>query len=156
MRRWWPPATATGGAALFAPFALGLAGTGDKPTVSASARWRLGLAALVWLCLLALAAVAVDGEEQALDDCVMTFAYWDPRFLRESRLLNPQSGEYVAVDVESLGRQEVIVRGAPMQASAYRVRARATELVVWYSDDDEWLGLESVARGGRIIRYELT
>jgi Ca-activated chloride channel family protein len=56
VRRWWPPATATGGAALFAPFALGLAGTGDKPTVSASARWRLGLAALVWLCLLAAAA----------------------------------------------------------------------------------------------------
>lgn len=56
VRRWWPPATATGGAALFAPFALGLAGTGDQPEVSASARWRLGLAALVWLCLLAAAA----------------------------------------------------------------------------------------------------
>lgn len=101
-------------------------------------------------------AVASGGEKRALGDCVMTFAYWDSRFLEESRLLNPQSGEYVPVNVESLGRQEVVVRGTPTEASAYRVKARATELIVWYSDDDEWLGLESVARGGRIIRYELT
>jgi Ca-activated chloride channel family protein len=56
VRRWWPPAMEDGGAALFAPFALGLAGTGDKPKVSSGARWRLGLATLVWLCLLAAAA----------------------------------------------------------------------------------------------------
>lgn len=56
VRRWWPPTTGTGGAALFAPFALGLAGTGDKPEASGTARWRLWLAALAWLCLLAAAA----------------------------------------------------------------------------------------------------
>ena len=93
---------------------------------------------------------------QAIDSCVMTFAYWNPAFLEQSRLLNPQSGEYMPVDVQSLGKQEVIVRGGTMVASAYRVKARNTELTVWYSDDNEWLGLESVAKGGRIIRYELT
>ena len=98
---------------------------------------------------------SADGK-QALDSCVMTFAYWDPSFLEQPRLLNPQSGEYLPVDVEELGRQEVVVRGTTMMASAYRVKTRATELIVWYSDDKEWLGLESVAKGGRIIRYELT
>ena len=97
-----------------------------------------------------------DGEAVALDECVMTFAYWDSDFLQQPRLLNPQSGEYLRVDVEPLGKQPVVVRGDTVLASAYRVTAKATELVVWYSDDDEWLGLESVAKGGRIIRYELT
>jgi hypothetical protein len=100
--------------------------------------------------------VKSDGGEMDLDTCVMSFAYWDPSFLEQSKLLNPQSGEYLPVDVEDLGKQEVVVRGTTMLASAYRVKARATELIVWYSDDNEWLGLESVAKGGRIIRYELT
>jgi hypothetical protein len=29
-------------------------------------------------------------------------------------------------------------------------------LTLWYSPDDEWLALESVAEGGHIIRYELS
>lgn len=96
------------------------------------------------------------GGQQALDSCVMTFAYWNREFLQQTRLLNPQSGEYLPVTVESLGRQSLIVRGETVAASAYRLKARATELTVWYSDDNEWLGLESAAKGGRIIRYELT
>jgi len=97
-----------------------------------------------------------DGRAEALDSCVMTFAYWNPAFLEQSRLLNPQSGEYVPVDVESLGKREVVVRGHSVVATAYRVTALNTRLTVWYSEDHEWLGLESVASGGRKIRYELT
>lgn len=96
------------------------------------------------------------GGQQALDSCVMTFAYWNPEFLRQTRLLNPQSGEYLPVTVESLGRRSLVVRGEVVSAAAYRLTARETELTVWYSDDNEWLGLESAAKGGRIIRYELT
>jgi hypothetical protein len=91
-----------------------------------------------------------------LRDCVMTFAYWNPEFLEQSMLLNPQSGEYLRVNVEPLGKQPVTVRGEQVDAMAYKLKASKLELTVWYSDDDEWLGLESVARGGRIIRYELT
>lgn len=97
-----------------------------------------------------------EGQEEELESCVMTFAYWNRDFLEQPRLLNPQSGEYVPVDVESLGKQEVTVRGETVLAPAYRVSAKQTQLTVWYSEDGEWLGLESVARGGRIIRYELT
>ena len=48
-----------------------------------------------------------------LRDCVMTFAYWNPEFLEQSKLLNPQSGEYLPVDVEPLGVQPVTVLMAP-------------------------------------------
>ena len=100
--------------------------------------------------------VDTGNEAEALDNCVMTFAYWNPAFLEQSRLLNPQSGDYLPVNVQPLGRQEIIVRGDRVDAFAYSVKARDTELTVWYSDDNEWLGLESVAKGGRVIRYELT
>lgn len=96
------------------------------------------------------------GGTDAIGDCVMTFAYWNPRFLQQSQLLNPQSGEYMPVAVEPLGRKTITVRGERVPATAWRLTARDTDLTVWYSDNDEWLGLESVARGGRILRYELT
>lgn len=86
----------------------------------------------------------------------MTFAYWNPDFLRQPRLLNPQSGEYLDVEVEQVGQEPIVIRGEEVAASVYRITARKMELKLWYSEDDEWLALESVAKGGRILRYELT
>lgn len=100
--------------------------------------------------------VEVNGREDRLDGCIMSFAYWNPRFLEQSRLLHPQTGEYLPVDVQPLGREEVTVRGETVIASAYQLKAQDVDITVWYSDDDEWLGLESVAKGGRVIRYVLT
>jgi hypothetical protein len=100
--------------------------------------------------------VEANGKADQLDGCVMTFAYWNPRFLEQTRLLHPQTGEYMSVDVQPLGREELTVRGESVIASAYQVKARDVDITVYYSDDDEWLGLESIAKGGRIIRYVLT
>ncbi len=97
-----------------------------------------------------------SGNVDALGGCVMSFAYWNPSFLQQSQLLNPQSGEYMPVNVEALGKQEFTVRGERVLATAWRVTAKNTDLTVWYSDNNEWLGLESIAKGGRILRYELT
>lgn len=100
--------------------------------------------------------VEANGKEDRLHGCVMSFAYWNPRFLEQSRLLHPQTGEYLPVDVQALGREEVTVRGEPVIATAYQLRAPDVDITVWYSEDDEWLGLESIAKGGRVLRYVLT
>lgn len=89
-----------------------------------------------------------DGERRVLPPCIMTFAYWNPAFLQQSRLLNPQTGEYLEVNVERLPAEE--------DRRGYRVTARETDLEVWYSDRDRWVGLESEARGDRMLRYEPT
>lgn len=91
-----------------------------------------------------------------LPECVMTFAYWNPDFLEQPRLLNPQTGEYVDVDVEQAGEEMLDVRGQLVVARRIRLTANDVDLTLWYSPDDEWLALESVAKGGRIIRYELS
>jgi len=91
-----------------------------------------------------------------LPECVMTFAYWNPEFLDQSRLLNPQTGEYVDVSVEKVGNEMLEVRGEYVEATCFRLMAYEVDLTLWYSSDDEWLALESVAKGGHIIRYELS
>lgn len=91
-----------------------------------------------------------------LPDCVMTFAYWNPEFLDQTRLLNPQTGEYVDVKVENTGNELLEVQGRSVLATRFKLTARNVDLSLWYSPDREWLALESVAKGGNIIRYELS
>lgn len=94
-------------------------------------------------------------EKVELPACVMTFAYWNRQFLEQPQLLNPQTGEFLDVEVESLPPETLTVRGEEREAQRYRVSAKDMDLKLWYSRDNEWLALESVAKGGRIIRYEL-
>jgi len=94
--------------------------------------------------------------EAELPSCVMTFAYWNPGFLEQPRLLNPQTGEYLEVEVQELGRDTVRLEGRDVPARSVRVTARQMDITLWYSENSEWLALESVAKGGRIIRYELS
>lgn len=97
-----------------------------------------------------------DDTRAELPECVMTFAYWNPEFLGQSRLLNPQTGEFVEVTVEEVGTDTLEVRGEPVAAKRFRLTADEIDLTLWYSSNDQWLGLESVAKGGHIIRYELS
>jgi len=99
----------------------------------------------------------VDGSagEQTLPDCVMSFAYWNPAFLRQERLLNSQDGEYLEVEVSQPVAEWLQVRGERRPAVRYRVQAGELSLDLWYSTDDEWLALESEVQGGRTLRYEL-
>jgi hypothetical protein len=97
------------------------------------------------------------GEQEArLPECVMSFAYWNPGFLEQPRLLNPQTGEYVDVEVEELGRDVIRLDGREVPARSVRLTARQMDITLWYSENAEWLALESVAKGGRILRYELS
>lgn len=93
--------------------------------------------------------------ERSLPGCLMTFAYWNPEFLRQDRLLNAQNGELVEVEVSEPRRDRLTVRGSERAAYRYRLKAGELDIDLWYSEDDEWLALETEARGGRRLRYEL-
>ena len=100
--------------------------------------------------------VETGDSEAELPACVKSFAYWNPGFLKEPRLLNPQTGEYLDVDVEELGQDVIRLDGREIPARSVRLTAREMDITLWYSESSEWLALESVAKGGRIIRYELS
>jgi len=97
-----------------------------------------------------------SGEtEMELPSCVMNFAYWDPKILEQDRLLNPQTGKYLDIEVRELGETEVMVDGQEVNADAYRITAKDMRIDLWYSQEDrEWVALESQTKGDRIIRYE--
>ena len=64
------------------------------------------------------------GDQVELPECVMTFAYWNPGFLDQSRLLNPQTGEFVDVTVEEVGSEMLAVRGQSVAATRFSGRSR--------------------------------
>ena len=100
--------------------------------------------------------IATGEDKSRLPECVMSFAYWNPGFLEQPRLLNPQTGEYLDVEVQELGEDIVRLDGREIPARSVRVTARQMDITLWYSENAEWLALESVAKGGRILRYELS
>lgn len=95
-----------------------------------------------------------DGQE-VLPTCVMTFAYWNPEFLNSSALLNSQNGELLSVEISDPEPDQLMVRGSMRAAFKYRLQAGEMNIRLWYSESNEWLALETDARGGRVLRYEL-
>jgi hypothetical protein len=107
----------------------------------ATERWRDG-------CLTSLASATDDNGERynvdwrAQGECVLSFAYWNPKILGEKRLLNAQTGELEPVSVSRLGEER------------YRIAGRTLAIDLWYAGG-EWVALETTARGGRRLRYQL-
>lgn len=98
----------------------------------------------------------MDGSgRRAVDDCVQTFAYWNPDILGASRLLNSQTGELEEVSVTMESRDVIEVNGDNVPAIRYRLSAKAGAITLWYANDGSrrWLALEAPAKGGRTIRY---
>ena len=91
-------------------------------------------------------------------DCLMSFAYWDQRFLRQQRLLNTQTGELVAVEIQSLGESERKIANRAVPVKEYRVLAAPQKVdikVFYHGVDGRWVALESVLENGRTLRYAL-
>lgn len=93
--------------------------------------------------------------QATLPACVMTFAYWNPDLLGQSGLLNVQTGEYLDVQVRTLGEETIAARGGVQRALHYALETRDFRIDLWYSPSREWLALESRTDGGRTIRYQI-
>ena len=102
-------------------------------------------------------AFVVQGNagQATLPPCVMSFAYWNPEFLKQTRLLNSQNGEFLDVQVSAPVAEELRIRGESRSVLRYDLVAGPLRMQLWYSEDHQWLGLESEAEGGRTLRYEL-
>lgn len=94
-------------------------------------------------------------EQTLLPQCVMSFAYWNPDFLKQTRLLNAQNGEYLDVRVKALGPDTIAVRGQVTPARRYQLSARDLDIELWYSPTGDWLALDSITADGKRLRYRL-
>jgi hypothetical protein len=89
-----------------------------------------------------------------LPGCVMSFAYWNPRILGATHLLNSQTGELLPVRVSDRGTEVVSVAGRDVPATRHRLTAPELQIDLWYADG-RWVALEAPTPGGRMLRYEL-
>jgi len=101
--------------------------------------------------------VAIGSNQKELDsECVMTFAYWNRDFLQQSYLLNAQTGEYLPVDIDYEGVEQLQIDDQSVEAARYNLRNSDEQLdiTVWYGEaNGDWLSLESEVSGGRTLRY---
>jgi hypothetical protein len=93
--------------------------------------------------------------EATLATCVKSFAYWDPSFLTESRLLNSQTGEFEPVNLTRRGVETLQVKRQAVSAQHYSLRTRSFGIDLWYSGEGDWVALESHLKNGRTLRYEI-
>ncbi len=97
---------------------------------------------------------ARDGSRE-LPECIMSFAYWNPTFLRESKLLNSQDGKYLPVQVEGPVESQQVAGGTQVPALRYRLTGEKLDISLWYTRDNEWIALESQTTSGHTLRYEM-
>lgn len=94
-------------------------------------------------------------RSQRLGECVLTFAYWNPSMLRQTQLLNSQDGEYIDVKITDAGADPIVVRGVKTPARRYELRSEKLSIDLWYSEQQQWLQLESKTQRGQKLIYKL-
>jgi hypothetical protein len=100
-------------------------------------------------------AVMHNGGIDTLNECVRSFAYWNPSILAADRLLNSQTGEYEKVEVRREAADLVMVGDTAIEAERYTLSAKGGDITLWYAREGyRWLALEAPAKGGRRIRYQ--
>jgi hypothetical protein len=83
-------------------------------------------------------------------ECVMTFAYWNPKILQQKKLLNPQTGEYLSAQIAFVGKEVINVKGEAVKADHYKIDTSKFKIDIWYGLDGQWLALQSLTSDGRI------
>ncbi len=102
-----------------------------------------------------------DGKKtQTLSSCAMTFAYWNPKILAQSKLLNPQNAEYLDTQFEKLASETITVKGKPVEATHYKLKGSLNgkdklNIELWYNLKNEWVALKSITPEGYTINYKL-
>lgn len=99
----------------------------------------------------------VEGQEgrQRLAACVGTFSYWDKtQLLRQTKLLNSQTGEYLAVATRALGRGSLRLGDREIAVDRYVIEGEDLEIHLAYTrEGSEWVALDSPIFAGRELRY---
>ena len=89
------------------------------------------------------------------EGCINTFAYWDMDFLDNDSLLNSQTGEIVDVDISFVANEKILVRNKMVKAKRYEVKTDDFNIDLWYSDNNEWLALNTTTKDGTMLRYQI-
>ena len=94
------------------------------------------------------------GASELAAPCIMTFAYWNPRILTATRLMNAQTGAEVPVRITALGKDTVLANGAEIAAEHYAIVGEKLNIELWYAQG-EWVALATTTERGERLQYQL-
>jgi len=95
----------------------------------------------------------VTPAAQTARGCVMSFAYWNPALRGQHRLINAQTGRIEAVTVTPVEDGSVGPGDRAQPARGWRISGPGRPIVVWYSAQGDWVGLDTTVDGGRQLSY---
>lgn len=98
--------------------------------------------------------------KQNLPVCTMTFAYWNPKMLTQTKLLNPQNAEWLDTKITKLGTEKIDVKGKNIEATHYKLDGslegkNKLKIELWYNANNDWVALKSITPEGYTINYKL-
>ena len=82
-------------------------------------------------------------------DCILTFAYWTPKLLEQSQILNGQTGDIVDIDVAPMPSTNVD------GTKRYALKGDKIDMHLAYDESGNWLTLDSILENGRSLTYRL-
>jgi hypothetical protein len=100
-----------------------------------------------------------DGKPRRVDqtfegECVMSFAYWNPRLVTQTRLVNPQTGEIEPVSFERVADRALDIAGQAQLAHGWLLRTPQQRISIWLSArTGRWIGLDADVKGGHTLSY---
>lgn len=87
--------------------------------------------------------------DESLEPCIGTYAYWDLSRIQRDQLLNTQTGEVDPADLIPEGVQPI--PRLDRTAQTYRLKTDNPDIRLWYSDQGEWLALETSTDGRQLV-----
>jgi len=96
-----------------------------------------------------------SGDNTINKNCIKSFSYWDVDILQSKQLLNSQTGELTPVDISFVSREDLIVRGIPTKTKRYVLKTKEFTIDLWYSNNNEWVALNSTTADGTNLRYQI-
>ncbi len=98
--------------------------------------------------------------KQSLPACMMTFAYWNPKMLTQTKLLNPQNAEWLDAKITKIGAEKIDVKGKSTEATHYKLDGSLNgknklKIELWYNANNDWVALKSITPEGYTINYKL-
>lgn len=90
-----------------------------------------------------------------LASCVMSFAYWNPNILSQTRLLNPQTGDYLDSKIKYTGEENISVRGESVPVKHHVIETIKFKIDLWYDKNNQWVALQSTTPDGHKVAYFL-
>jgi hypothetical protein len=97
--------------------------------------------------------IETEKTQLTSDACIRSFSYWDLSQLNASSLLNSQTGKLMNVSLRKLGNETLLL--PPVEARRYQLVGEDIEIDLWYTQDNQWLALQSTTENGSLIRYQL-